>query len=164
MSADPKGPHRPSIHRFAMGGAEITTILDGAHIREPINPPFAMDMAEDRIAEVAKANYLPHHAFENTYAPTAVSIGGRLVLFDVGFGEMGRDSHAGQLRRRLGEAGYAPEDIDVVAFTHCHPDHIAGVMEGGAPAYPNARYVIGRREFDAWTDGSEIPPQRAAEP
>jgi glyoxylase-like metal-dependent hydrolase (beta-lactamase superfamily II) len=34
-------------------------------------------------------------------------------------------------------------------------------MESGALAYPNARYVIGRREYDTWKDGSEIPPQRA---
>jgi glyoxylase-like metal-dependent hydrolase (beta-lactamase superfamily II) len=156
-----KGPYRPTIHRFALGTAEVTTILDGYHVREPINPPFAMDKSEAQIAAIAKANNLPAHGFENTYTPTLIEIGGQTVLFDTGFGAMGRDSHAGNLRRRLGQAGYAPEDIDVVAFTHCHPDHISGVMEDGAPAYPNARYVIGRREFDAWSKGDEIPPQRA---
>ena len=161
MSSDLKGPIHPGIHRFALGEAEITTLLDGAQVREPINPPFAMDMSEERIAQVAAANHLPSHGFENGYTPTAACIGGQLVLFDTGFGEMGRDGGAGQLRRRLGEAGYAPGDVDVVAFTHCHPDHIAGVVEGGAPTYPNARYVIGRREFDAWSDGAAIPPQRA---
>ena len=161
MTTTLKGPYRPTIHRFAHGAAEVTTIMDGAHVRDAINPPFAMDKSADEIAAIAAANHLPAHGFENTYTPTVVSIGGNLVLFDVGFGAMGRDSHAGQLRRRLEVAGYAPSDIDVVAFTHCHPDHIAGVMEGDAPAFPNARYVIGRREFDAWSDGSEIPPQRA---
>jgi len=83
------------------------------------------------------------------------------VLFDTGFGAGGRDSHAGLLRQRLAEVGYAPEDIDVVAFTHCHPDHISGVMEGDAPAFPNARYAIGRKEFDTWKSGDGIPAQRA---
>ena len=156
-----RDPYQPTIHRFTLGEAEVTTIQDGAHIREPINPPFAMDMSVDEIAQIAAANHLPDHGFENSYTPTVVTVGGQTVLFDTGFGAMGRDSHAGQLRRRLAQAGYAPEDIDVVAFTHCHPDHIAGVMEGNAPAYPNARYAIGRREYDAWKDGSEIPPQRA---
>lgn len=160
MSRAARGPYRPSHHRFTLGDAEVTTILDGAHIRDAINPPFAMDMTDAQIADIAAANNLPSHGFENTYTPTVVDVGGQVVLFDVGFGEMGRDSHAGQLRRRLANAGYRPEDIDVVAFTHCHPDHIAGVMEGDAPAYPNARYVIGRREFDAWSSGDGIPPQR----
>lgn len=160
MSATLKGSYRPTIHRFTLGEAEVATILDGTHTREPINPPFAMDMSEPQIAEIAMANNLPGHGFENSYTPTIVTISGETVLFDTGFGEMGRDNAAGNLRRRLGQAGYAPEDIDVVAFTHCHPDHIAGVMEGDAPAYPNARYVIGRREYDAWNAGSEIPEQR----
>lgn len=160
MTADLLGPYRPTINRFALGEAEVTTILDGTHTREPINPPYAMDKSPEEIAAIAAPNHLPADRFEQNYTPTAVTIGGQLVLFDTGFGPMGRENHAGNLRRRLGQAGYAPEDIDVVAFTHCHPDHIAGVMEGDSPAYPNARYVIGRREFDAWSDGSEIPSQR----
>lgn len=155
-----KGPYQASIHRFTLGDAEITTIQDGTHLRTPINPPFAMDMSDDEIAKIAAANNLPSSGFENSYTPTLVDIGGQVVLFDTGFGEMGRDGQAGHLRRRLAHAGYQPEDIDVVAFTHCHPDHIAGVMEGDAPAYPNARYAIGRREYDAWHAGDEIPDQR----
>ena len=42
-----------------------------------------------------------------------------------------------------------------------HPDHIGGVLENGLPTFTNARYVMGRCEFDAWYDGSQIPPQRA---
>lgn len=159
--SDPMTDYRPSIHRFTLGEAAVTTILDGAHQREGIKPPFSLDKSDDEIAAIARANNLPTHGFENTYTPTVLHIGGQTVLFDTGFGAMMRDNHAGNLRRRLGQAGYAPEDIDVVAFTHCHPDHIAGVMEDGAPAYPNARYVIGRREYDAWNDGSEIPEARA---
>lgn len=162
MTAPAKGPYQPTIHRFTLGEAEVSTVQDGVHLREPINPPFAMDMSEDQIAGVAAANNLPATGFENSYTPTLVQIGGQVVLFDTGFGEMGRSGAAGHLRRRLAHAGYAPEDIDVVAFTHCHPDHIAGVMEGEAPAYPNARYVIGRKEYDAWASGSGIPPQRDA--
>lgn len=152
--------YRPTLHRFTLGQADVTTILDGAHIREPINPPFAMDKSEGEIAAIAHTNNLPTNGFENTYTPTVITVGGKTVLFDTGFGAMGRDNGAGNLVRRLGLGGYAPEDIDVVAFTHCHPDHIAGVMEGDKPTFPNARYAIGRREYEAWNDGSEIPAQR----
>jgi len=57
-------------------------------------------------------------------------------------------------------AGYRLEDIVIVVFTHLQPDHIGGVREGDALAYPNARYVIGRAEFDSWIDGYGIPPSR----
>ena len=51
--------YRPTLHRFTLGQADVTTILDGAHIREPINPPFAMDKSEGEIAAIAHTNNLP---------------------------------------------------------------------------------------------------------
>ena len=161
MTSDAKGPYRPTIHRFAFGASEVTTILDGAHLRDPIKPPFALDRDDHQIAATAAANYLPATGFENTYTPTVIQTGGQVVLFDTGFGAGGRGSNAGHLLDWLAHAGYAPGDIDVVAFTHMHPDHIGGVMEGDLPAFPNARYVMGQREYEAWLDGSQIPPQRA---
>lgn len=149
-----------SIHRFMLGDAVVTTIQDGAHIRDGVNPPYAMDKSDDEIAAIATANNLPNTAIENSYTPTVIHMAGQIILFDTGFSAEGGDAPAGHLKRRLGIAGYAPEDIDIIAFTHCHPDHILGVMNGEAPAFPNARYVIGRQEFDGWSSGANIPEQR----
>lgn len=161
---DPKDPIRPVIHRFAWGDATITTVLDGSHLREPLRPPFAMDKDDAALAAIAAEHRLPHDCFENTYTQTVIDTGSQVVLIDVGFGAAGRpggsQEGAGMLRERLGEAGYAPEAIDVVAFTHMHPDHILGLREGEALAYPNARHVIGRREFEEWASGANIPEQR----
>ncbi|MGV3770316.1 MAG: MBL fold metallo-hydrolase [Sphingobium phenoxybenzoativorans] len=53
---------------------------------------------------------------------------------------------------RLGELGVAPEDIDMVLFTHLHVDHVGWNtrLEGDrwVPTFPNARYVFGRRDLD----------------
>ena len=67
----------------------------------------------------------------------------------------------GNLRPLLGAAGYAPEDVDIVVITHGHGDHIAGLVEAGQPAYPNARYVFGRAEFDYWMKGENIREARS---
>jgi glyoxylase-like metal-dependent hydrolase (beta-lactamase superfamily II) len=54
----------------------------------------------------------------------------------------------------LREAGVAPEDIDVVLCTHLHVDHVGWNtrLENGhwVPTFPNARYLIARREWDYW--------------
>lgn len=57
---NPKGEYRPSIHRFSLGEAEVTTIQDGAHIREPINPPFSMEKSEADIKKLlTRTTFLP---------------------------------------------------------------------------------------------------------
>ena len=56
---------------------------------------------------------------------------------------------------RLREAGVAPEDVDIVLCTHLHVDHVGWNtrLENGrwVPTFPNARYLIGRQEFEHWT-------------
>lgn len=152
---------RPVTFRFQLGEAWISTILDGAHLREPLRPPFMLDQDDAALQAIAAAAGLPWDKFENGYAPCVVDTGQEVVLFDTGFGAGGRTAGAGMLRARLAGLGYQPEDIDVVAFTHVHPDHILGVMEGDKLAYPNARHVIGRVEFDAWKSGEAIPESRS---
>jgi glyoxylase-like metal-dependent hydrolase (beta-lactamase superfamily II) len=81
-----------------------------------------------------------------------VDTGSEVILVDTGFGENGRAKGTGQLAAGLKAAGYSADDITVVALTHLHGDHIGGLMEGGAPAFKNARYVAGKTEYDFWTD------------
>lgn len=54
----------------------------------------------------------------------------------------------------LAKAGYARETIDTVLCTHLHVDHVGWntmLVDGRwVPTFPNARYLIGRAEFDYW--------------
>jgi len=160
MTAPLHGSLRHPIHRFVLGAVEVTTILDGT-ISMGISPPFLLDEGEDEVQAIAREALLPIKRLENNFVPTLVNTGEALVLIDTGCGHYRRDKGAGFLYERLADAGYAPDDIDVVAFTHVHPDHIGGLFEDGALAFPNAELVIGRREFSAWKSGENIPPQRA---
>jgi len=62
-------------------------------------------------------------------------------------------------------AGFSRESIDVVLCTHLHIDHVGWntmLVDGKwVPTFPNARYLIGRAEFDYWKTGSD---SAAAEP
>jgi glyoxylase-like metal-dependent hydrolase (beta-lactamase superfamily II) len=56
--------------------------------------------------------------------------------------------------RALGAAGVKPTDVDIVLCSHLHVDHVGWNtrLDNGrwVPTFPNARYLIGRREFEHW--------------
>ncbi len=159
MTAGMLGALQPPIHRFVLGDVEITSILDGA-VSMDISPPFLLDESKEEIAAIARAARLPTDKLENNFVPVVINTGEALVLIDTGLGEMGHSKGAGHLHARLNDAGYSPKDIDIVMITHVHPDHIGGLWNNGERAFPNAQLMIGRREFDAWLSGNDIPPQR----
>jgi glyoxylase-like metal-dependent hydrolase (beta-lactamase superfamily II) len=55
---------------------------------------------------------------------------------------------------RFAATGIRPEQVDYVFCTHLHGDHCGWntQLRGGryVPSFPNARYIIVRREFDRW--------------
>ena len=59
----------------------------------------------------------------------------------------------------LEKAGYARESIDRVLCTHLHVDHVGwNTMLAGnkwVPTFPRARYLIGRKEWDHWSQANE---------
>jgi len=71
----------------------------------------------------------------------------------------------------LANAGVGVEDVDFVMCTHLHWDHVGWNtrLENGrwVPTFPNARYVMARREFDHWQGahqaGEDTPHRRAFE-
>ena len=86
---------------------------------------------------------------------------GQYILVDTGLGakedgkfqSMFAVERAPTLRESLKRLGVYPEDIDVVINTHLHFDHAGGntmKSEDGTlrPAFPKARYVVQRGEFD----------------
>ena len=103
------------------------------------------------------------------------TIDGRNVLVDTGYGsklpekqQRNLTSEPGDpLLRNLKEAGFEPEDIDVVVFSHLHFDHAGGgtrTNDAGeiVPSFPNAEYIAQRREWVMATSG--LPELRGAYP
>jgi glyoxylase-like metal-dependent hydrolase (beta-lactamase superfamily II) len=160
MTSKMLGVLRPSVYRFKLGAFELTTILDGVTQRGGPRPPFGGNVPAEDVSALAAANRLPTEHFEHGYVPCLLNAGEQLILFDTGNGDKRRSEGVGNLRPLLASAGYAPEDVDIVVITHGHGDHIAGLVEAGQPAYPNARYVFGRAEFDYWMKGENIREAR----
>jgi glyoxylase-like metal-dependent hydrolase (beta-lactamase superfamily II) len=156
------GTLQPTVQRFKLGGFELTTILDGVVARDGPHPTFGANVPAEDLHRLAEANRLPSKRFQHNFIPAVVDTGRELILFDTGNGEERRKNGVGNLRTLLPLAGYAPEDIDLVVITHGHGDHIAGLVEAGKPAFPNARYVFGRVEFDYWRKGDNVRDRRKA--
>jgi glyoxylase-like metal-dependent hydrolase (beta-lactamase superfamily II) len=136
-----------SIHRYKVGGFEITAILDGAwHVDKP-ETIFGTNQKPEDVSTLLQANFLPPEKMSITFAPVVVNTGKQLILFDTGRGAGG----GGQLAGLLASAGFSPEQIDTVVITHCHPDHIGGMATDGKPLCPNANYVIGETEYGFWS-------------
>ncbi len=153
------GASQTVVRRFMLGGFEVTTINDGAIALDGPHPIFGENQPAEAVAALMTGNMLPPDRFAISFTVTLVNTGAELILFDAGNG-VGRRPDAGLLLSRLSQAGVTADQIDVVVITHMHPDHIGGLMENGAPAFPNARYVTGSVEYDFFT--SDAAPERIA--
>lgn len=137
------GPQNAVQHTVQLGDLQVSTLLVGSRVVEEPQNIFGKNVSAEEFASVSAANFLPTDAARFYFTPTVVNTGSEVVLFDAGL------NAAGTLAA-LAQAGYAAEDIDVVAITHMHGDHIGGLMNEGAPTFPNARYVTGQVEYDHW--------------
>ncbi len=73
---------------------------------------------------------------------------GQTVVLDAGFVDEAYGKQWGvtdftDLAERLGDVGVKAEDVDLVTLGHLHWDHA-----GGTSRFPNARFVVQRRELE----------------
>ncbi|MDP2411663.1 MAG: MBL fold metallo-hydrolase [Pseudolabrys sp.] len=167
MSASLQGETQPTVYRFKLGGFEVATILDSKAVRDGLHPNYGANASADEVHALARANNIDTQRFEHNNIPTLVNTGKQLILFDTGNGALPREYEAlkarmppGNLATRLGLLGHKPEDIDLIVSTHGHPDHIGGLVEGGKPVYPNAKYVFGAAEYDFWKKNENVREAR----
>jgi glyoxylase-like metal-dependent hydrolase (beta-lactamase superfamily II) len=62
--------------------------------------------------------------------------------------------------QHIAEAGFPRESVNTVVCTHLHVDHVGWntmLDETGkwVPTFPNARYLIGRKEYEHWIKDEE---------
>lgn len=150
-----KGVARPTGYRFGLGGFEIATAFDGyAQLPGP-HPIFGENAEAAAVEALMTENNLPPTRMEIGFTPIMVNTGDALILFDTGNGDE-RAATQGKLIDAMGALGYSPEDVDIVVFTHFHPDHIGGMTSLDEPVFMNARYVAPRAEFEFWKQNADM--------
>jgi len=64
----------------------------------------------------------------------------------------------------LADAGYPADSIDTVLCTHLHVDHVGWntMLRDGhwVPTFPNARYLMGRAEYEHWSTNTQREDMR----
>jgi len=153
--------------RFHHGDFQCTVVTDGPmNIGSPANGFPNADPRE--IIELLASAFLPTDSMTLDQNLLIVNTGRNLVLFDTGCGvnrAFGKSSFGPQIGSEVGRAipnmraaGIDPEEIDVVALTHAHPDHCWGLVDDeGNRLYPNAKIAISAIDYNYWTDLSRIP-------
>lgn len=103
-----------------------------------------------------------HNLVPMTLRCLAVRTGGKTIIVDTGLGDKlsarmraiwHLERPEGGLLDGLARLGLRPETVDLVINTHLHADHCGGntrLDESGAvePVFPNAEYVVQRREYE----------------
>lgn len=101
--------------------------------------------------------------------PLLIKAEGCNILVDTGNGDKFSEKLLGiygidrepKLMQSISDAGLKPEDINIVINTHLHFDHCGGntLLDGEGvirPAFPNARYIIQRSEWEDATNTNEL--------
>lgn len=95
---------------------------------------------------------------------------GRTILVDTGVGNHKDRPYAPVWNRlntdfldNLARAGVRPDDVDVVINTHLHVDHVGWNTylddRTWVPTFPNATYLMPRRDFDFWNPAEGHAPR-----
>ena len=141
---------------YKVGAAEVTALYDGIW-EKPHDPAFIANASVDDVkAAMVKAG-LPADFVSIPFTVLVVKNGGKTVMCDSGTGGQVQPT-AGKMMSNMKAAGIDPAKIDTILISHCHPDHIFGLMEKetNKPVFPNAELIISDVEYKFWTDPAVI--------
>jgi glyoxylase-like metal-dependent hydrolase (beta-lactamase superfamily II) len=149
---------RPAgIRSLHLGGTRVSFVPDGA-VQLP--PRGWLPGTTDEV-------WAAHPEYLDGSGNLVASIGGLLVengdralLIDAGFGPQSLPPdpatprgaiHGGALLDNLAELGRGPQQIEAVAFTHLHPDHLGWAWHpapgGDQPAFVHTSYLVAEPEW-----------------
>ena len=139
-------------HRFQVGNLRCTVLSDG-YVANPASWLFP-NADEPALTAALERRGSDCASVVSPYTCLLIETGQEIVLADAGLGNGSNTS--GAILARLEMAGVRPPDVTTVIFTHAHPDHIAGAVDGRdpralRPMFPNARCVMSEAEWDFWS-------------
>jgi glyoxylase-like metal-dependent hydrolase (beta-lactamase superfamily II) len=118
---------------------------------------FLTNLAKEQYEPLLRQRGQDAQEINLPYICLFIHTGRERVLVDTGIGMDGLGPTPGKLLPLLRAEGIQPHEIGTVILSHGHSDHIGGSLnENGKPAFPNARYVTFREEWDFWMSGPSL--------
>ncbi|HVZ23512.1 MAG TPA: MBL fold metallo-hydrolase, partial [Vicinamibacterales bacterium] len=148
----------PGFYRTLLGDFEVTTILDGMLMLDPVQ--LLTNTQPEHVTEMLAKQFLasPVETSVNTFL---INTGSKLVLVDTGAGSLFGPT-TGKFLANLKAAGYTPDEVDDVVVTHMHGDHVGGLTTNGKRTFPNAVVHADKRDADYWLSKAEMDKAPAA--
>ena len=146
----------PGFLRYKIGDAEVTALYDGIW-EKAHDPGFIANASVDEVKAAMTKAGLTDTFVTIPFTVVVVKVGGKTILCDSGTGGQVQPT-AGKMLVNMAAAGIDPAKIDTILISHCHPDHIFGLMakDTNAPVFPDAEIVISDVEYKFWTDPAVI--------
>ena len=153
---------QPGFYRFKLSTIEITVVSDGS-VAFPAETLWG-DRAEDARG-LLTSTFQPSSPVGLEINTLLVNTGDKLVLIDAGCGVNKFQNTNGRLLGHLASAGYAPDDIDMILFTHFHFDHLWGISDhdNASLLFPSAEFVASETEVAFWSApdlADKLPPEQ----
>ena len=138
--------------KYKVGDIEVFSLHDGS-VERVLADGFVKNAALDDVKKALTTSGGSPDKFDNPFTVTAIRTGGKVVLFDTGFGGNGPPT-VGKLAENMKAAGLDPAAVSTVIISHFHGDHISGlwVKETNAQVFPNAEILMPEVEYKYWTD------------
>jgi len=152
--------------RFRIGAITCTVVRDGSYAyAEPGHLLFtnAPQAARDSVLAANGIDADAWHEYVSPYSALLIDTGQQHILVDTGAGDLARTT--GQLLHNLRAEDIDLAAIDMVVLTHAHADHVGGNLDAeGRPAFPRARWVFWRDEWEFWTGAPDLSSLAVPEP
>ena len=141
----------PGYYRIMLGDFEVTAISDGT-VKLPMKD--LLNASAAKVDAALKKNFISYPV-ETSVNAYLINTGSKLVLVDTGAAGLFGPT-LGNMMANLKASGYQPEQVDEIYITHMHPDHVGGLMNGTAMAFPNATLRIDKADTDFWLSEAKM--------
>ena len=141
--------------RIRVGNVDIVAVLD---MVPPAREPCIMFPTTSANDWESHQNALEDGQLQLYYLHFFMRSQGKIIMVDTGMGpgpHPDRGNRTGDLLNQLKIQGVNTVDVDIVAHTHLHGDHVGWNVDHSnaqpTPTFPNARYLVPRLDWEHFT-------------